>query len=375
MRDAGNDPGRNVTLLKRRIMACAIGFAAVLVTGDQLLNSVDLPEIAGSVNAPRHKWRLYQCDERVPDVVFLGISYTLFGVRPAIVDREVKVLTDRRIQSLNLAAEGHTLLAEALMARRMARSGRLPRVVYFGISPDASDAAQREALARSIRSMGDATSFWMVASSERDLLGDAALASAFTSYHRWHDFRLISEKLALAAPLTYRHACRVYRPDGSLEWTGGNRRHLLGGRRAAAGDTVESTATFSGKGLDPANVHARALRDAIAELRGHGVEVRLLELPVTAAAPDAKQRNGHRAYQCFLDHLLSETGVTLVRPPRELLQDVDYFDHGHLTADGARKLSKWLSRDVADALGVAGRRASPEHRVSDNALLGDDPRS
>lgn len=326
-----------------------LGFLLMLVAIDRLVATIELPPVDGTINTPRAKLQLYDKAVSPPDAVYLGISYTLFGVRPDTINPLTSSALNRNVHTLNLAAEGHTLLAQSLMAlalidRHENNTSPLPKVVYFGISPGAADASQTSALRRSIQSLGSAAGTWLATTSPPELRSPAFASSLSASFHRWHDTRLIVRRLVTGTPLTSTGRA-AYDQYGWKRWNGGTQRHRLAQQPATSPETPNPA-------FDIENVNGRALCIAIAQLKQAGINVCLLELPVSSTAPPHKQRHGNAPYLAFLDDIQHETGVRVTRPPNDLLTDDDYFDHGHLLPDGAAKLSRWLATDLINRLEV-----------------------
>lgn len=373
---------------RKRIAYFCIGLVAAFFVGDRLIARLPLPVVSGSVNAPRQKLELYQNATRTPDAAFLGISYTLFGVRPDRIDAAASTALGRSVRTLNLAAEGHTILAQAIMARRlmdMTTSGStqqeadrqaasLPQVLYFGISPDAIDASQLEALRRTIRSLGGFYDQSIIAHAPVSLMADAIATQSLASYHQWHDSRLITQRMIKAAPLT--HAGKT-RDDlhGWRAWIGETKRSTLSG----ANHNLEATVLDDDRGFGIETINGQILCRVIEELKERNVAVRLLELPVSSTAPPHKRRAGNQPYLSFVEMIHRRTGAPIIRPPAHLLSDQDYFDHGHLLPSGAAKLSAWLATDVvrtleqlnsnnqtdlADSLPAEDHSPAPAHRRS-----------
>ncbi len=322
-----------------------LGFFGTMMAGDQVLSGIELPAVHGSDNTARRKLNLFESSAAVPDAVFLGVSYTLFGVSPSVVDPAAGARLGRSVRSLNLAAEGHTLLAEALLVRCMIDRGRLPSVVYFGVSPGAADSREREAMIRSLRSLADARDLKRSFSSSWEFFAETVWASLFGAYHQFHDMRLLTQRLLIGAPL-HDQAETLCDEYGWLRWNGGDKRSLLN----PSVNPIDRKDARARQCHDPKNINGRALREAIVALERQGVSVRLLELPVSTTAPLSKKRMGHDSYLKFLQEVSKGTSAKLVRPPPTLVGDEDFFDHGHLNTQGAQKLSRWLAGDLAEAL-------------------------
>jgi hypothetical protein len=88
------------------------------------------------------------------------------------------------------------------------------------------------------------------------------------------------------------------------------------------------------------------LQWAITVLQSKGVSVRLLEMPLPSTASTKDDRVGRGTYKRFVDALGAAAGLAVLRPPRDVVADRDFFDDGHLSAQGAEKFSRWLAKDV-----------------------------
>jgi hypothetical protein len=89
------------------------------------------------------------------------------------------------------------------------------------------------------------------------------------------------------------------------------------------------------------------LQWAITVLQSKGVSVHLLEMPLPSTASTKDERVSPDAYGRFVDALATAAGLVVLRPPRDVVADRDFFDDGHLNAQGADKFSRWLAKDVA----------------------------
>jgi hypothetical protein len=83
--------------------------------------------------------------------------------------------------------------------------------------------------------------------------------------------------------------------------------------------------------------------------REHGVEVVLVDMPVTAEVEGRYPRE-FAVYRDLLAATARERGVTVLWARREAigLSDADFGDMIHLNAAGARKLSRWLRHQLDD---------------------------
>ncbi len=336
----------------RHLAVLLAGFVSTFLAGDYVLSMVRLPHVDGSTNQIRWKWDLLADIDRVPDVVFMGCSFELCGIAPGVVEASTTRMTGEPVRSLNLAASASSHVTEYLLARRMVESGRLPRIAYIGVTPSAADVSLYTWLRGGLRAFGELRDIPLASRGDARLLAETATASAFRSYHQWNDVRIIAKRLVIGAPILSPTELRVD-DQGWAEWLG------------PMADRVDSPADHDAprdvRLRDPAriridNINGIAARRMIDMLRREGVEIRLIELPITSAADPTANPRYNLSYQEFLRDLVSETGAIVVRPPDGLLSDDDYFDHDHLGPGGAAKLSQWLAGDVAAALARANHR-------------------
>lgn len=334
-----------------------LGFAATLVAGDVVLSRARLPRVEGSTNELLWKWELFAEARPTPDVVILGSSYELFGVAPAAVERGAAA-AGSPVRVVNLAATASSLVSEYLLARRMVEGGRLPRIVYVGITPKAIEDDRYTWHRGGVRAFAEARDLPLASRTGGRTLTETLSAAAFRSYHQWHDARLIAERLMIGAPLRPAGRLREH-ADGWAEWAGPRMTAAAPGASDVAGP-VEPVPPAGGApgqpgggGATSCDANALAARRLVALLRESGVEVRFIELPHGSRSPAAENPAANRDYQAFRDALESETGAPVLRPPAGLLTDADYFDDAHLTAAGAQRLSVWLGADVARCVELA----------------------
>ncbi len=335
-----------------------IGFVMVFMVGDRVLDRVRLPHVEDSSNEARWKWELYQRTEPRPDVVFIGCSFGLCGISPTAVDDRVRALTGETIHSLNLCATAASVNTEYLLVRHMVKSGRLPDVVYLGVSPVATVAVPHSWLESGLRALGGMSDLPVAASLNRVLLSETLGATLFASYRQWKDCRLIARRIVCGASL---HPKSKLQQDhrGWAKWVGGVRRtgdKVADRKPGTLNDDVFST-------FGECNPNPKALRDSVRLLREAGVIVRLLEMPHKSTNRPATNPRKNPVYRAFIDRAVSDLDIPLVQPDGDLVADSDFFDPWHLDAGGAQKLSYWLARDVA--LVIASRRpADPTVQIA-----------
>src|SRR5262249_55295845 len=95
--------------------------------------------------------RMQRCESlsRRPDVLFLGSSRVVYGVRPAVVDATVAAASGRRILSCNAAALGSTIEQDYYTLKRFVEDGFLPKLIVENIweqnlNANARDPADRQ---------------------------------------------------------------------------------------------------------------------------------------------------------------------------------------------------------------------------------------
>jgi len=335
----------------RRTLHLVAGFLAVFIAGDLLLGRMRLPSPDGSTNAVRRKWQALLDSGYDPDVVILGSSFEEFGVNPEVLDTQAERFLGRPVTSYNLAVPAASLNTEYLIVRNMLRSDYRPKVAYLGITPFAVDIARKDWLHNGLRAFGELEDLPGVWDTDPGAFGETLFTSLSQSYYLWNDARLLSERVALAVPLQGESAI----DDGARGWRAWRGKQRPQSHRAAP---VEHGAVPMSRRFALDNINGVRIRDAVAALRDCGIRVRLLELPLasTALADSAPRKNA--SYRAFVATLVAAVDVPLVTPPDGLLRDEDYFDDGHLTPEGAEKLSSWLSKDVAQALSESAGRVA-----------------
>ena len=328
------------------------GFLVLFAAGDWLIAQFRLPLLTAGGNEVRSKWEMYRDRSVTPDVVILGSSYEEFGVNPAVLDEQVGERLGREVSTMNLAAPASSPNTEYLVVRELLKGDDLPKIAYLGITPYAVDVGQRGWVRNGLKVFGnhhDLLACWSV---DWMTFRETLIASVFRSYAQWSDLRLMMERFVLAANWDDGAESR---PDaqGWRTWRGKRRPQVM---RFEPASTLLDLETLGAGRFGSDTINGRRVREAIAALRERGVTVRLLELPHASTSLAESDPKKNHAYRAFVDDLIADTGVSLVRPQEGLLVDADYFDDGHLLAVGAAKLSRWLARDTARALANHGNR-------------------
>jgi hypothetical protein len=329
----------------RQAALIALGFVIALVAGDRLLARVKLPRVYGSTNECRWKCDLYDAVPQPPDVVFIGSSYEFYGISPRVVDAEAGRLLGREVTSFNLASSAASLLTESFTVRRMLESGRVPQVAYLGVSPRGASTTRREWLTWGMRGLGDARDLPLTLTVDSEMLWEVFRMTAFRSNFQFHDMRLITQYTLMGAPFV--PDMKTEHDDrGWARWIGGDKRDL------PAWDIVRSrhTSGVDGPAYAPDNINGRAIRRAIADLQEAGIIVRMLEMPTASSSAPPDSDTQRADYEAFLQALSADTGLVILRTPRNLVPDERFFDHLHLDPEGAEVFSRWLAADVATVL-------------------------
>ncbi|MFQ5495336.1 MAG: hypothetical protein ACE5EX_08120 [Phycisphaerae bacterium] len=334
---------------RSRVTRFLAGFLMLFFAGDWLIAQLRLPRVTGSTNASRKKWEMLRDRRTTPDVVVLGSSFEQFGVNPVILDERATEQLGRKITTINLAAPASSLNTEYLVVRKMLEGADRPRLAYLGITPYAVDAGQGDWLRHGLRAFADHRDLRASWSADWSTFRETLIASLFGSYFQWNDLRLMTERLVLAAKWDH-DAETASNARGWLAWQGKRRPRKRRSEPATGAAVPETQVMPAAWRFDSNNINGRSVREAIAALRRHGVTVRLLELPHTSDSRVESDPRKNQPYRAFVDALIAETGVALVRPPEGLLLDRDFFDDGHLLPAGAAKLSRWLAADVVRAL-------------------------
>jgi len=347
---------------RQKALSMAAGFVLAFLAGDAVLSRIDWPTLYGSRNLRHGTWERFEGTSDSFDVVYLGCSYEWYGINPRLVDGEVARLGGRRINSLNLSSSAASLVTNYLLARRVVESGRPPKLVYLDISPDATDVSQPNWLKHGLRSLGEVRDLPIAATVGSDVVLETLLCSTFQSYSRWDDAGIAVGRTVLAAPLHPRLKMR-FDDRGWAEWIGGEREL----KQPPGPPAIPHPGGGSGTS-DELDANAVALRRAVELLTAAGVEVRLLEMPMSSVAAPWDRCENNEAYGDWIRTATVGLDVPTVRAPEGLVADSDFFDPGHLNAQGAAKFSTWLAQDVACALATA-----PATRQAANRLPSDSP--
>lgn len=325
----------------RRAIGVTAGFVLVLLSGDAILSRIPWPDLYGSRNLSHATWERFAHSSDSFDVLYLGCSYEWYGINPRVVDAEVARLGDRPIKSLNLSSSAASMVTNHLIARRVVESGRLPRLVYLDISPDATDVTRRNWIRHGLRSLGQMRDLPIAASVGSDVFLETLLSATFRSYGRWDDAGIAAGRAVLAAPMNPKLKMR-FDDRGWAEWIGGDRE-----LRQPPGPPAVPHPGSGSEASDGFDVNAVALRRTVELFRSVGVELRFLEMPMSSVAAPWDRHDGNEAYQDWLRTATAGLDVSTVRIPQGVIVDSDFFDPVHLNSQGAAKFSTWLAQDIA----------------------------
>ncbi|MCB9849895.1 MAG: hypothetical protein H6817_04245 [Phycisphaerales bacterium] len=356
------DRNRDNRASLRQAGAITLGFLLTLVLGDRLLAHAKLPRVYGSTNECRWKCDLYDQSAMTPDVVFVGSSYSFYGISPRVIDAVASATLGQPVRSFNLASSAASLFTESLTIRRMLESGRYPRVAYLGISPRGVATTRREWLVSGMRGLGDARDASLTLTSDAEMIWETLRMATLASNFQIKDCQLITQRTLLGAPLD--PVSKTEHDElGWARWVGAEKLDIppWDNARTALADGVD------GPAYAPDNLNGRALRRAIADLQNAGITVRLIEMPIASTArldPDSPEC---AAYEAFVRAVEQDTGLTLLRTPDDVIPDAYFFDHLHLTGAGAELFSQWLAADVANTL---RQLENPEVRHASAATAG-----
>ncbi len=332
----------------------ALGFMAAFVVGDWTVGWVQVSDPYMGRNIIRGKLALYETEVQTPDVVFLGTSHEWCGIDPATVDETALDAGGRPVRSLNLATSAASTVTIFLLARRIVESERHPKLVYLGVSPAVADSNKTDTMLYGLRALGEFRDLPLAWACESDLFWDTLATSLLGSYHQWDDIRTFARRVAMGAPTSPRSKI-TYTQRGWARWDD----DISGLPRLAPPEVDDETLARMASGFSRRGPLAEALKQTVELLQSAGIEVRLLEIPVTSIAAPWSRPETNAPYLAMVERIAYVTRTQVVRLPSGFLEDADFFDPVHLHADGARKLSKWLATDVVNSLRDDGSTALP----------------
>lgn len=323
-----------------RLWVVLVGFAATFVLGDRLIAMVTLPDTTSNTKAPVRMLEGYTAMSPPADVVFVGCSYTAFGIDPAIVDASAAA-AGVPVRSLNLGYGGAVSLTSTRLCELMLNSDHPPRVIYYELNPGILN-SRLPSLRYGVEQIAgphEARVLWSVSPADRTT---AVLSQTLAGFHQWNDIHAIVNCVLHGAPL-YRP--KYERSDrGWLEWQGGrdNRDRTIT-KEIAKRDVYWGDFRVEDFALD-------AVRRVAALAEERGVIVRFFELPMASEWRYVIRDDVRSKYEAALAELQSPDWPGLWQCPEGLVSDEDYFDSDHLMPQGAEKVSRVIADDLVGLL-------------------------
>jgi hypothetical protein len=327
--------------------------------------------------------RIAQCESlgSVPDVLFIGSSRTLYGVRPAQVDTLVRRQNGQPIVSCNVGLLGSTIEQDYYTLKRVIEDGYAPKLVVenlwewnlnvgAGVPADASaDHLQQVLTLARLSDLPNLRRHFADGPDGTAQLTDFTAAKLVPLYRDREgllaalcgDARIgpcadASSTLAVLDPNTV----AIYQRSTPNGWV-------------SQGDPPLST-------LTPAQLHDKQTRAddyyhryfqhltigghqpaylarLIALARAHGVAVKLIVSPLHPSLYTYMEHPSD--WQIFADYwrqFASAQGVTLYDESHAPgYTDADFVDPQHLSSTGAAKFSSWLASNVVGPALAGGR--------------------
>jgi len=329
--------GRTTPRLVARLLA---GFLTTFLVVDRLIARVELPELVSNTKAPARMLADWARNARPVDVVFVGSSYTAFGINPETVDAEA-ARQGVSVHSLNLGFGGAITLTCTRLCELLLDSEHPPRVIYCELSPGILN-TRRPSLRYGVEQIGglrEAAVLWRHAPQER---ATAILSQLLSGFDRWNDIRALVECAREGAPL---FNPKYHRTDrGWLAWCfGDEERAATIAREVSKRDGYWGSYQVDDFALD-------AVRRLIELADARGAVVRFFEMPMSGDWQRVLRADVHAGYAAALNELRALDGVEVWTCPRGLMVDEDFFDADHLLPVGAEKLSRAVAQDLVELL-------------------------
>jgi hypothetical protein len=324
------------TTQTRRLLGLAAGFVVTFLAGDRLIAMVRLPEMTSNTKAPARMLVEHAAMSPAADVVFVGCSYTAFGIDPETVDAEAR-RQGVELHSLNCGFGGAITLTSTRLCELLLAAPQPPQVIYYELSPGILN-TRLPSLRYGVGQVGgwrEAAVLWQVSPQDR---ATAVLSQALSGFYQWNDIRALVECAREGAPLFRPRYERS--PRGWLAWTGGE-----ADRAATIAREVARRDGYWGEyNID--DFALAAIVRAAALARAAGVKLRFYEMPMSGAWARVTRDDVEREYSVALATLQAAGCAVPWRCPPGWLSDADFFDADHLTAAGAGKFSEAIAQDV-----------------------------
>ncbi|HRX84655.1 MAG TPA: hypothetical protein P5572_06500 [Phycisphaerae bacterium] len=318
-----------------------VGFLATFILVDRLIARVQFPDTIYNTQSPARALADYEHQPGTADVVFLGCSYTAFGINPDVVDAEAQ----RRgvaIRSFNLGYGGALTVANTRLVELLLESDHLPKVIYYELSPAMLN-RRVPSLRYAVGQIGgwrEAALLWRLSPNDRAI---AVLSQTLAGYHQWNTIHKIVECMREGAPIFRPKFARA--ASGYMTWTAG-----AADRDIRVSRKIEDRDHYWGNYVvDDFALEAVFRLERMAA--AHGIEVRYFEMPMSTAWQQVLRDDVRSGYAEALAKLRAGGCSALWRCPSGLVDDSDYFDADHLLPSGAEKVSRAIAADVARCFG------------------------
>jgi hypothetical protein len=348
------------TRTHHRLGGLLIGFAVTFLAADQLLARLRLPETPASTKAPKRMLADYAAQSPSIDVVFVGCSYTAFGIDPEAVDAAAAE-QGLRIRSMNLGFGGAEALTSARLCELLLAGPQPPRVIYFELSPGILN-ARAPSLRYGVGQIGgprEARVLWEVSPRDR---WTAVWSQVFACFHQWNEIEALMTCLRTGAPLNRPKYRRT--PRGWLAWTAGVAR-----RDATIAEEIAKRDAYWGE-FAVADYALEAIVRVAELAKSQGVTLRFFEMPMSSdwtrvIRPDVAER-----YAAALQRLHRSGLEGPWVCPTGLIPDEEFFDSDHLVPAGAARMSRAIAEDLVTHLRFHSAREPARQAADDGSRPG-----
>ncbi len=324
--------------LFRCLGGLALGFIVTSVAIDRIIAAVRLPDVPGTINGPARRIQALADLDRDPDVVFVGCSYSAFGINPAVADEECGRRGSPQF-SFNLSSGGTVALTQTRVCEEALASAHAPKVICYELSPGILNSRETSLVygVRSIGGLREASILWR---EEPDYRSDAVLAAAFAGSNQWSDIRTAVAATLQGARLDQTKYCTS--PAGWMEWLGGRDR-----REAAIQHAIAWRHYYWGEyRID--DFMLDAVRRAMQLAREANAQIMFYEVPMSTAWERIIDDSIRARYDAAIEQLVSEGMPRPWSPPAGLFDDGDFFDADHMMPSGAEKFSRAIAAPILE---------------------------
>lgn len=335
----------------------AIALIFVQQNGTALYNPYSQPERTASLQAwdelgPKHS-----------NVLFLGDSRTSLGFIPAVVDQEAG-RCGSTVTSFNLCAPLSTILSDAGVLDYVLRRGARPEVVVWGMGQREADLQDLPRFQRNEATFGFAWRLFRQVPSWGNLctLG-FSVAGTPRSLLQFPVSQLPQYQRELA---TMRRIRGWNWADDIDDWSRQYNKTFVANAPSDAAQWAKAIAKQHGQGpkgtfSEDATVTA-ALKYSLDRARQLGTRIIIVNMPTVRACVDVEKAHGYDLYVRWIKRICREEGasfVDLYEPPL-FPPDTDFVDTYHLSAQGAKRLSRRFTREfIVPVLKASHKEAQP----------------